>query len=43
MRIFSAVRWSVLVSIGSVNGQWMAWSDGANAQADLGIRCPHKR
>ena len=25
----------------SVSGQWMPWWDCADAQADLGIRCPH--
>ena len=25
----------------SVSGQWRPWSDCADAQADLGLRCPH--
>ena len=28
------------VSIDSVSGQWRPWSACANAQADLGLRCP---
>ena len=30
-----------MVSIDSVNGQWRPWSDCADAQADLGLCCPH--
>ena len=25
----------------SIDGQWRPWSDCADAQADLGLRCPH--
>ena len=25
----------------SVSGQWRPWSDCANVQSDLGLRCPH--
>ena len=30
-----------VVSSNSVNGQWRPWSDCADAQADLGLRCPY--
>ena len=30
-----------VVSNDSVKGQWRPWSDCADAQADLGLRCPH--
>ena len=30
-----------MVSNNSVSGQWRPWSDCADAQADLGLRCPH--
>ena len=30
-----------IVSNVSVSGQWRHWSDCADAQADLGLRCPH--
>ena len=30
-----------VVSNDSVSGQWRPWSDCADAQADLGLRCPH--
>ena len=30
-----------IVSNESVSGQWRPWSDCADGQADLGIRCPH--
>ena len=30
-----------VISKDSVNGQWRPWSDCADAQADLGLRCPH--
>ena len=30
-----------IVSDDSGRGQWKPWSDCANAQADLGLRCPH--
>ena len=32
---------AVVVSNDSVNGQWRPWSDCADAQADLGLRCQH--
>ena len=25
----------------SISGQWLSWSDCVDAQADLGLRCPH--
>ena len=31
-----------VVASGSVSGQWRPWSDYADGQADLGLRCPHK-
>ena len=30
-----------VVSSDSVSGLWRPWTDCANAQADLGLRCPH--
>ena len=30
-----------VISNGSVMGQWRPWSDCADAQADLGLLCPH--
>ena len=30
-----------VISNDSVNGQWRPWSACADAQADLGLRCPH--
>ena len=30
-----------IVSNNSTSGQWRPWSDCADAQADLGLRCPH--
>ena len=30
-----------VVSDDFVSGQWRPWSDCADAQADLGLRCPH--
>ena len=30
-----------VISNDSVGGQWRPWSDCANAQSDLGLRCPH--
>ena len=30
-----------VVSNNSVIGQWRPWSDCADAQSDLGLRCPH--
>ena len=30
-----------VVSNYSVSGQWRPWSDCADAQSDLGLRCPH--
>ena len=32
---------SYILSNYFVSGQWMPWSDCADAQADLGLRCPH--
>ena len=29
------------VSIGTVSGQWRPWSDCAEAQSDMGLRCPY--
>ena len=30
-----------VVSIDCVSGEWRPWSDCADAQADLGLHCPH--
>ena len=35
-----ALHWYILVLNNSVSGQWRPWSDCADAQADLGLRCP---
>ena len=37
---FSPIMYSV-ISNDSYRGQWRSWSDCADAQADLGLRCSH--
>ena len=39
IRAFALIHY--VVSSASFSGQWRPWSDCADAQADLGLRCPH--